>query len=44
MTPGVQASRLILDALNLPVDMTGMRVLDIGPADGLYSFECERRG
>ncbi|MEP7288887.1 MAG: DUF1698 domain-containing protein [Chloroflexota bacterium] len=28
----------------LPADMTGMRVLDIGPAEGFFSFEAERRG
>ncbi len=28
----------------LPEDMTGMRVLDIGCAEGFFSFEAERRG
>lgn len=28
----------------LPDDMTGMRVLDIGCAEGFFSFEAERRG
>jgi tRNA (mo5U34)-methyltransferase len=28
----------------LPDDMTDMRVLDIGPAEGFFSFEAERRG
>jgi tRNA (mo5U34)-methyltransferase len=28
----------------LPKDLTGKSVLDIGCNDGLYSFECERRG
>ena len=28
----------------LPDDMTGMRVLDVGPAEGFFSFEAERRG
>jgi len=28
----------------LPADMTGMRVLDIGNAEGFFSFEAERRG
>ena len=44
VTPGVQPSQLILDALALPEDMNGMRVLDIGTADGFYAFECEQRG
>ena len=30
--------------LQLPEDLTGKRVLDIGCWDGFYSFECERRG
>jgi tRNA (mo5U34)-methyltransferase len=30
--------------LVLPPDMTGLEVLDIGPADGFFSFESERRG
>jgi len=29
---------------HLPEDMTGLRVLDIGCADGFFSFEAERRG
>jgi tRNA (mo5U34)-methyltransferase len=29
---------------NLPLDLTGKRVLDIGCWDGFYSFEAERRG
>ena len=28
----------------LPADMTGLRVLDIGCAEGFFSFEAERRG
>jgi len=28
----------------LPQDLTGMRVLDIGCAEGFFSFEAERRG
>lgn len=28
----------------LPAEMTGMRVLDIGNAEGFFSFEAERRG
>jgi len=31
-------------AFGLPADLTGLRVLDIGPWDGYFSFEMERRG
>ena len=46
-TPGIDKTpeKLAhLDALGLPRDMTGKRVLDIGAWDGFFSFECERRG
>ena len=33
-----------LAAFHLPPDLTGKRVLDIGPWDGFYTFEMERRG
>jgi len=29
---------------NLPSDMTGMRVLDVGCSEGFFTFEAERRG
>jgi tRNA (mo5U34)-methyltransferase len=47
VTPGDDSNRMkipILDGLGLPVEMTGMRVLDIGCSDGFFSFEMERRG
>jgi tRNA (mo5U34)-methyltransferase len=44
VTPGVNDSQMILDALQLPDSLEGMRVLDIGARDGYFSFECERRG
>lgn len=44
VTPGVNDSRAVLDQLDLPDDLTGLRVLDIGARDGYFSFECERRG
>ncbi len=37
-----QRSRLA--SFGLPDDLRGMRVLDIGPWDGFYTFEMERRG
>ncbi|HYP12864.1 MAG TPA: methyltransferase domain-containing protein, partial [Bryobacteraceae bacterium] len=33
-----------LKAFGLPDDLTGKRVLDIGPWDGYFTFEMERRG
>lgn len=30
--------------LDLPADLTGKSVLDIGSWDGFFAFECERRG
>ncbi len=44
VTPGVNDSQLVLRALDLPSDLSGLRVLDIGTRDGFFAFECERRG
>lgn len=33
-----------LRLMQIPEDLTNMRVLDIGAWDGFFSFECERRG
>lgn len=43
-TPGVRRPESKLRFLNLPEDLSGMSVLDLGAADGWFSFECERRG
>jgi tRNA (mo5U34)-methyltransferase len=43
-TPSAKRNDLILGELNLPEDLTGKTVLDIGAWDGYFSFECERRG
>src|SRR5688572_29489501 len=46
VTPGVsdpQVGLRTLDAMGLPRDCAGMRVLDIGCRDGFFSFEMERR-
>jgi tRNA (mo5U34)-methyltransferase len=44
VTPGVNDSQTALAQLQLPSDLSGLRVLDIGARDGFFSFECERRG
>lgn len=44
VTPGIQHSEVMLEKIGLPDDLSGLRVLDIGARDGLYSFECEKRG
>ena len=33
-----------LAGFQLPLDLTGRRVLDVGPWDGYFAFEMERRG
>jgi tRNA (mo5U34)-methyltransferase len=46
-TPGVHdspAALAQLDALGLPADCRGLRVLDVGCRDGFFAFELERRG
>ena len=47
ITPGVHKIEELRDnyaRFNLPDDLTGKRVLDIGCWDGFYTFESERRG
>lgn len=47
LLPGLQSVehlRWRLGLFDLPEDLTGKRVLDIGAWDGWFSFECERRG
>lgn len=51
ITPGQQSgvddvhfNERFLDHLNIPTDLTGKTVLDIGCSDGYYSFACEKRG
>jgi tRNA (mo5U34)-methyltransferase len=44
VTPGIDRSREKLESWELPEDLTGKRVLDIGCYEGFFSFECERRG
>ncbi len=47
ITPGVNNTPVYLqrlEALGFPQDFSGLRVLDIGCADGFFSFEAEKRG
>jgi tRNA (mo5U34)-methyltransferase len=43
-TPGEDSVPALCDRAQIPADLTGKRVLDIGAWNGCYSFECERRG
>lgn len=46
-TPGMCPAEYLqfeVDTMQLPHDLTGQRVLDIGTFDGYFAFECERRG
>ena len=44
VTPGLYDYRYTLDCFQLPSDMRGMNVLDVGSATGFFAFEFERRG
>jgi len=47
VTPGavtMDYAQYLLKMVQLPDRLDGLRVLDIGTFDGLYAFECERRG
>ena len=44
ITPGKSDERGTLAHLDLPADLSGLSVLDIGAWDGFFSFEAERRG
>ncbi|HLB36509.1 MAG TPA: DUF1698 domain-containing protein, partial [Gemmatimonadales bacterium] len=43
-TPGPNPVALLCEHIQLPRDLRGRRVLDIGAWNGCFSFECERRG
>lgn len=43
-TPGRNNVSSICDQLQIPEDLKGMSVLDVGAYEGGFSFECERRG
>lgn len=44
VTPGVDNTASRMAPLELPTDLSGKSVLDIGAWDGFFSFEAERRG
>jgi tRNA (mo5U34)-methyltransferase len=44
VTPGPDPTPERLPELQIPQDLTGLSVLDIGAWDGFFSFEAERRG
>src|SRR5437773_2206040 len=44
VTPGIDPSSARLAELQVPDDLTGLTVLDVGAWDGFFSFEAERRG
>jgi tRNA (mo5U34)-methyltransferase len=44
VTPGIDPTPARLRELQIPDDLTGLTVLDIGAWDGFFSFEAERRG
>ena len=44
ITPGLYDYRETISSFPFPAEMSGMKVLDVGPATGFFSFEFERRG
>lgn len=44
ITPGREDSNVELVRIDLPKDLTGLQILDIGCSDGFFCFECEKRG
>ena len=44
VTPGLDDTAAKLKRVQLPADLSGQSVLDIGAWDGFFSFESERRG
>jgi tRNA (mo5U34)-methyltransferase len=44
VTPGHDVTRDRLDQLQIPANLSGKSVLDVGAWDGFFSFEAERRG
>lgn len=44
VTPGSYDPRFLLDKMELPDELSGKRVLDIGPSDGFFSLNLRRLG
>ncbi|HEV2805082.1 MAG TPA: methyltransferase domain-containing protein [Chthoniobacterales bacterium] len=44
VTPGSYDPNFLLEKLALPDDLSGQRILDIGPSDGFFSLHFRRRG
>ena len=44
MSPGYHDMNVLMEAAQLPQDLTGVTVIDIGTTNGATAFECERRG
>jgi tRNA (mo5U34)-methyltransferase len=44
VTPGIDDSPRKLRHVDMPADLTGWNVIDVGAFDGFFSFEAERRG
>jgi tRNA (mo5U34)-methyltransferase len=44
VTPGLDPTPARLPELQIPPDLSGLNVLDVGAWDGFFSFEAERRG
>ncbi|SEC19471.1 tRNA (mo5U34)-methyltransferase [Rhizobiales bacterium GAS188] len=44
VTPGTYDPTFLLDKTQLPADLRGLRVLDIGTCDGFFALQLARRG
>ncbi|QNN56413.1 methyltransferase domain-containing protein [Diaphorobacter ruginosibacter] len=44
ITPGSYDPGFLLDEIGFPADLTGQRVLDIGPSDGFFSLAAQKLG
>jgi tRNA (mo5U34)-methyltransferase len=44
ITPGIDDSPRKLAHVDMPADLAGWTVIDVGAFDGFFSFEAERRG